>query len=150
MKLSYSKEDLVIGFFILLGVSYPFITALIIFLQYVEERRGGTEEVRSFYSFLLGLEECKRERAEDLLGLMSEGLLREMGGVDGLVKTCQSYRKAYPEAMVEERLLQDGLLMVVLTKKEKGITRRLVSVKLHFKREDKSIRIERLEYEKGS
>ncbi len=150
MKLSYNKEDLVIGFFIVLAISYPFITALFIFLEDVKGKRHEMEDLRAFYSFLFGLEECKRERAEELIDLVSENLLKDIGGVDGLLRTCESYRKAYPGARAEERVIKDGEAMVVLVSKEKGLTQRLVSVRVYYEKGVESIKIKRLEYEKGS
>ncbi len=150
MRLSYSKEDLIIGFFIVFAISYPFITALLIFLQDMQEKRHETEEVRSFYSFLLGQEECTPDRAQELSRFMSEDLSEEMGGAEGLLRTCQSYRRAYPNSRVEEKVVGDGQLLATLVRKEKGIIQRSISVKVYYKVEDKNIKIERLEYEKGS
>ena len=56
MRIKYSKEDLLIGFFIVLGISYPFLIALLIFFEDAMERKHTMEEVKAFYSFLLGLE----------------------------------------------------------------------------------------------
>ncbi|MEJ5338306.1 MAG: hypothetical protein ACK42C_01870 [Aquificaceae bacterium] len=150
MRLSQNKEDLIIGFFIVFAVSYPLITALLIFFQDVREKRHEMEEVRAFYSFLLGLEECRKERAQELSELMSENLLQSIGGAEGLLRTCESYRRAYPGARAEEKVVGDGQLLVNLIKKEKGMTQRLISVRVYYKRGDEDIKIERLEYEKGS
>ncbi len=150
MRLSYNKEDLIIGFFIIFAISYPLLTALLIFLQDVKEKEQEMQRVRAFYNFLFGLEECKRERAEELLDILSEELAKDIGGVDGLFRTCESYRKAYPDAKVEEKLMKDGEVMVMLVRKEKGMTQRLLFVKVYYDREGKDTKIKRLEYEKGS
>ncbi|MCS7170955.1 MAG: hypothetical protein N3D14_05540 [Aquificaceae bacterium] len=149
MRLNYGREDLLIGFFIILAILYPFIIAFLIFLEDAMEKKHRLEEVRVFYSFLLGLEECKEERAKELVKLVSESLYRELGGAEGLFKTCQSYRKAYTGARAEEKKVGDAEVLVDLLKKEKGITNRLLSLRLQFKSEGDSIKIERIEYEKG-
>ncbi|WPM31448.1 hypothetical protein IAE16_06400 [Hydrogenobacter sp. T-2] len=150
MKLSYKREDIILGFFVIFSISYPFITALLIFLEDVKDKKHETEELRAFYSFVLGLEECKRERAEELTELVSENLLKDMGGVDGLLRTCESYRRAYQGARAEEKVIKEGELLVSLIRKEKGMTQRLVSVRVYYEKGDESIKIKRLEYEKGS
>lgn len=33
MRIKYNKEDLLIGIFIVLGISYPFLVALLIFFE---------------------------------------------------------------------------------------------------------------------
>ncbi|MFN3976829.1 MAG: hypothetical protein ACK4LT_07200 [Aquificaceae bacterium] len=150
MKLNYKKEDYILGFFMLFGVFYPFFTALLIFLEDVKAKRQEVEEIESFYSFLLGLEECKEEKAEELSSLMSEDLYKLMRGKEGLVNTCQSYRKAYPSARAEGKMVKDGEFLVELVKKEKGMTQRLASVKIYFEKEGENIKITKVEYEKGS
>lgn len=147
MKLS--KEDLLLGFFVVLGISYPFIVAFLIFLQDWKEEKLAVDEVRAFYSFLLGLEECSRERAVDLSRLMSEELSRKIGGIDGLLGSCESNRKVSAGAKVEESIQNSEYLVVSLIRKEKGMTQRLVSVRIRFRKGDEGVRIEGLEYEKG-
>ncbi len=150
MKLGYNKEDLIIGFFIVLAISYPFITALLIFLEDARGKRHEIEDLRAFYSFLFGIEECKRERAEELMDLVSENLLKDIGGVDGLLRTCESYRRSYQGAKAEERILKEGEAVVSLVRKEKGMTQRLVSVRVYYEKGNDGIKIKRLDYEKGS
>lgn len=127
MRLSYSKEDLLIGFFIVFAILYPFFITLIIFFEDLKQKRHNIKEVRAFYSFLLGLEECEINKAKELSGLMSESLLQNLGGAEGLLKSCQSYRKAYPSAKAEERVVKEGEVLVELIRKEKGMTQRLLS-----------------------
>ncbi len=150
MKLNYSKEDYVIGFFILFAVLYPLFTALLIFLEDVKAKRQEMEEIRSFYSLLLGLEECKEEKAKEVSRFMSEELYRLMGGEEGLLNTCMSYRRAYASAKAEEKREKDGQLLVELVKKEKGMTQRLVSVRIYFEGEGEDLKITKVEYEKGN
>lgn len=149
MRLNYSREDLVIGFFILFAILYPVIVSFLIFLEDVKQRRHKIEEVRAFYSFLLGLEECEEGRARELSGLMSEDLSRNLGGVEGLLKSCQSYKKAYPSVRTEEKVLGEDEIRVELLRKEKGMTQRLLSARIRFKVEGENLKIERVEYEKG-
>ncbi|MCS6957884.1 MAG: hypothetical protein RMK75_05435 [Aquificaceae bacterium] len=149
MRLSYSREDLIIGFFILLAILYPFIIAMLIFLEDVKERKHNIEEVRSFYRFLLGLEECREDRAEELSEFMSETFAQSIGGKEGLLRTCQSYRKAYSTARAEERKVEEEQVLVDLIKKEKGMTQRLLSLTVKFKSENGNLKIEGVEYEKG-
>lgn len=148
--MKFSKEDILIGFFILFGISYPFLIALLIFLEEVKAKKKEMEEIRSFYSFLLGLEECREDKAKKLSKIMSEDLYKEVGGEKGLLNTCQSYRKAYPSARVEEKEVKEGKLVVDLLNKEKGKTQRLLSLKLYFKGNGDNLRIEGIEYEKGN
>ncbi|MCS7262452.1 MAG: hypothetical protein NZ560_03440 [Aquificaceae bacterium] len=147
---SYSREDLLIGFFVLFALLYPFFITLLIFLEEVREKNNKMQELRAFYSFLLGLEECRQERAQELSGLMAERLSQSMGGAEGLLKTCNAYRKAYPSARAEEKTLREGELQVELIKKEKGMTQRLLSVRLYYGGEGESLKIEKVEYEKGN
>ncbi|MEN3028269.1 MAG: hypothetical protein ABDH29_03415 [Aquificaceae bacterium] len=149
MRLNYSREDLLIGFFVIFAILYPLIIGFLIFLEDVRERRHKIEEVRAFYSFLLGLEECAEGRARELSGLMSESLSQELGGAEGLLKSCQSYRKAYPSARAEEKVLGEGEIRVELLKKEKGMTQRLLSAHIRFRAEGENLKIEGVEYEKG-
>jgi hypothetical protein len=150
MRLKYSKEDYIIAFFILLGLLYPLFTALLIFLEDVKEKREELEQIRAFYGFLLGLEDCRKERAEELALLMSEELSKDMGGAEGLLKKCQSYRKAYAGVRAEERFIKEGELKVELLRKEKGMTNRLVSLHIRYSKGEEGIRVKSLEYEKGS
>ncbi|MFN7064806.1 MAG: hypothetical protein ACK4OF_01455 [Aquificaceae bacterium] len=149
MRLSYSKEDLLIGFFIIFGISYPFIMALLIFLEDVKAKKEEMEELKAFYSLFLGLEECKEEKAKEVSRLMSEELYKTIGGVEGLLSACQSYRKAYTFAKAEEKIVGDGQLLVELIKKEKGMTQRLASVRIYFEGGGEGLRITKVEYEKG-
>jgi hypothetical protein len=145
-----NKEDVLLGFFVVFGISYPLIIALIIFFEDVKEKRSEMSQVRSFYSFILGLEECKRERAQELAHMLSENLLREMKDVEGMVSTCQLNRRTYAPARAEERVVRNGYLVVDLVKKEKGMTQRLLSISLSYHKEDGGLKITRVEYEKGS
>lgn len=146
--MKFSREDLLIGFFIIFGISYPFITALLIFLEDIKTKREELEELRSFYTFLLGLEECKEEKAKEISKLMSEELYKELGGEMGLLKLCQTNKKDYPSAKAEEKEFSDGKLEVELLKKEKGMVQRFLSVKLYFEGEGEDLKIKRIEYEK--
>ena len=145
----FNKEDILIGFFIIFGISYPFLIAFLIFFEDVKAKKQEIEELRSFYSFLLGLEECKEEKARELSKIMSKNLYERVGGEKGLLNTCQSYRKAYTSARVEERLIKEGELLVELLKKEKGMTQRLLSLRLYFEGDGEELKIENIEYEKG-
>lgn len=147
--MKFSKEDLLLGFFVVLGISYPFIVAFLIFLQDWKEKRTEMEELRAFYSFLLGLEDCSREKAVELSELMSEDLSRSVGGAEGLLKSCEANRGIYGGAKAEESFVGSEYLVVRLTRKEKGITQRLASVRIRFRRGDEGLRIEGIDYEKG-
>jgi hypothetical protein len=149
MRIKYSKEDLLIGFFIVLGISYPFLIALLIFFEDAMERKHTMEEVKAFYSFLLGLEECKEDKAFELSKILDEGLYKELGGEKGLISICQSYRKSYPSAMAKDKVLKDDELLVDLLVKEKGIIKKVASVRLYFERGEEGVKIKRVEYEKG-
>lgn len=150
MRVSYSKEDFLIGFFIILGISYPFLVTLLIFLEEAIERKHTMEEIKTFYSFFLGLEECRKEKASEISKLMSEDFFKEVGGERGLLSICQSYRKAYPSAIVKERMVKDGEVRVDLLVKEKGMIKKVASLRLYFESAGEGVKIKRVEYEKGS
>lgn len=150
MRISYNREDVVIGFFIVFGISYPFFTALLIFLEDVSMRKQAFEEVRSFYSFVLGRVDCSEGRAEELARLMSEELARDMGGSVGLVRSCRAYKTAFPFATVDEKKLNGEEVVIDLVQKEKGRSERLLTLKLLIRRGEDGIKVEKIEYEKGS
>lgn len=150
MRINYSREDIIIGFFIVFAVLYPFFIALLLFLEDLADKRKGLEEVRAFYTFLLGLEECSESKALELAKLMSEELSKNMGGAEGLLRTCNSYRKAYADARAEEKKVEEGEVVVELVKKEKGMTQRMLSLRLKFSGGDGELKIEKVDYEKGS
>ncbi len=151
MRLNYSKEDLLLGFFIVLGISYPFLIALLIFFEDAMERRHTMEEIKAFYSFLLGLEECREERAFELSKIMDEELYKELGGEKGLISSCQSYRRSLgSSAVAKERMTREDEVLVDLLVKEKGVIKKVASVRLYFEKGEGGVRIKRVEYEKGS
>jgi hypothetical protein len=149
MRIKYNKEDLLIGIFIVLGISYPFLVALLIFFEDAVERKHAMEEIKAFYSFLLGLEECKEERAFELSKIMDQEFYKEAGGERGLLSACQSYRKSYPSAVAKERRVKDDEVLVDLLVKEKGIIKKVASVRLYFEKGEEGVKIKRVEYEKG-
>ncbi|MGC8853154.1 MAG: hypothetical protein ACP5P0_06075, partial [Hydrogenobacter sp.] len=101
MKLNLKIEDLLLGIFVLFGLSYPFIVGSIIFIQEVEERKHTQEELRTFYNLLLGLEDCSKQKVHQAFHLLSEDLQQSLGGEEGLLKTCLYNRKVYEGASVK-------------------------------------------------
>lgn len=149
MRWNLSKEDFLLGIFIVLGISYPFLTALLIFLQDLKERRQGLEELRAFYRFVLGLEECTKEKAKQVSIYVDEGLLNSMGGEEGLLNACTSNRSNFASARAEEKEIGQDFLVVDLVKKEKGMTQRLLRVRIGYQKGEEGIKIKEVRYEKG-
>ncbi len=148
MRWSFSKEDLLLGLFVVFGVSYPFIIAVIIYIQDMKQAKEGLEELRAFYQFILGLEQCSLERAKEVSAYADQELLKSMGGEEGLLALCTSNRKEYGDAKVKEEL-KDSLLVVDLVRKEKGMTQRLLRLRIGYQRGEEGIKIKEISYEKG-
>ncbi|SNZ16041.1 hypothetical protein [Hydrogenobacter hydrogenophilus] len=144
MKLNLKTEDLLLGIFVLFGLSYPFIIGLVIFIQDMEEKKQTLQELRNFYTFLLGFENCSKRKAYHVLRLLSENLQEELGGEDGLLKTCLYNKKVYKGVIVKEKL-SDSLMVVELLKDGK----KLLSMNISYQKKDEGLKILEISYEKG-
>lgn len=144
MKLNLKIEDLLLGIFVLFGLSYPFIIGSIIFIQDMEEKKQTLQELRNFYAFLLGLENCSQRKARQVLGLLSDNLREELGGEDGLLKTCLYNKKVYEGVSVKEKL-SESFMTVKLFDKEKEI----LSLRIIYQKKDEGLKILEIGYEKG-
>lgn len=144
MKLNLKMEDLLLGVFMLFGLSYPFIIGLAIFIQDMEEKEQTLQELRNFYTLLLGLENCSQQKAHQVLKLLSNNLREELGGEDGLLKTCLYNKKVYEGASVEEKL-SGSYMTVKLFKKQKEI----FNLRIIYQKSDEGLKIVEVSYEKG-
>ncbi|MEN3034571.1 MAG: hypothetical protein ABDH18_06250 [Aquificaceae bacterium] len=117
--MNLKKEDLVLIAFMLFGVFYPVFISGLIHYEDARKRAYDIENLRSFYRFYLGLEECRKDRAAELMRLSSEGLSSTIGGLDGLIKICNQNRGKYEPVSEElkdgklEVKLKDGLLLIL-------------------------------------
>lgn len=144
MKLNLKTEDLLLGIFVLFGLSYPFIIGLVIFIQDMEEKKQTLQELRNFYTFLLGFENCSKRKAYQVLRLLSENLREELGGEDGLLKTCLYNKKVYEGVSVKDKLSED-FMTVKLFNKQKEI----LSLHIIYQKKDEGLKILEISYEKG-
>lgn len=127
----YKKEDLLVGFFVVIAILYPFLVAGLIF--YEDFRRSSIEVsvMRKTYEFLVGLERCDRVKAEEIASFMSDELLSKLGGVRGMVQVCVRERSSEKVIGVSEELNREGRifrLVATLKRREKGIAKPFKSV----------------------
>ncbi|MGB9873698.1 MAG: hypothetical protein ACPLRS_01870 [Hydrogenobacter sp.] len=144
MKLNLKVEDLLLGIFVLFGLSYPFIVGSIIFIQDLEEKKHTQEELRTFYSLLLGLEDCSKQKVHQAFHLLSEDLQQSLGGEEGLLKTCLYNKKVYEDVSVKEKS-SDSLMVVELLKDGK----KLLSMNISYQKKDEGLKITGIRYEEG-
>ncbi|HIC97244.1 MAG TPA: hypothetical protein EYP11_02445 [Aquificaceae bacterium] len=99
-------EDTALGLFVLLALLYPLFIFLLIHNS-PEEAVELEDRLRITYLFLLGFEECTRERAKEVSRFIEPSLLKELGGVDGMVGECIRNKRAGGFSL-EERVIADG------------------------------------------
>jgi hypothetical protein len=123
----YSKEDLIVGVFMLLAILYPFIVA--VYLFYEESVKSSQEKriMRESYRLLSGVAECEQSLAERVAMFMSEELLLRLGGVKGILQRCLKERTSSQKlASIEEEFTEEGRLfrlVAVLKRRDKGVAK---------------------------
>ncbi len=153
MRKSVKVEDAIIGSFVLLALLYPIIVTLLI---YEQKGKGSSREIdilRTAYLFLAGLEDCSPETASHLAQYMDVKLLRKLGGVGGLTRSCmENRRKVSGNVVVEEDIERTGkviLMEVEIKVKEKGMFKGSLRINLYGFKEGNTFKITEIEYVKG-
>ena len=151
-KLSF--EDLVIGTFVLLALLYPLGITLFIYTQEKREKTSELNLMRATYMFLLGLEDCSPQRAIEIADLFERKLLQRLGGVPGLVKRCiNNSVKLRGGIRLSEEVERVGRVLsvvVVITKKEKGLPRKVAKMELFGLSNEKGFKITDISDVKGN
>ncbi len=105
-------EDVVIGTFVLLAFLYPFVITFLIRSEEAREHVGWRDRLRITYLFLSGLEECTTQRATEVARFFDRGLLKELGGVEGILNVCRE-NKTEGDVRLEERFESVGDVYVL-------------------------------------
>lgn len=148
LKQRVKFEDLIVGIFVVLALFYPILIALFIY----SEKEEQTEEIyvlRTAYVFLAGFEGCPPKAAERIGEYMDTQLLKEMGGIDGLIELCNRNRLSFLEgALIEERIESRGSA-VTLKAKMRGKEKEL-RFEITGSKDIDGFKITRLNYAEGS
>jgi len=153
LKCKPKVEDGVIGTFVVLALLYPF---LITFFIYVQEERESSEELnilRMAYVFVVGMEDCSPQIASQVAQFMDRRLLERLGGVGGLVRTCNRNRERIKGSVnIDERVSRKDDRVTIYVKiriRERGVVKDVVSLKVTGVRRGEVFRIMEMEYAEG-
>ncbi|RLJ70643.1 hypothetical protein BCF55_0921 [Hydrogenivirga caldilitoris] len=141
-------EDLIVGTFVVLALFYPLLITFFIYSQ----KEGQTEEIyvlRTAYIFLAGFEGCPPEAAARIGGYMDTQLLKEMGGIDGLIELCNRNRLSFLEGTLIEERIEYKDSSVTLKAKMKGKGKEL-RFEITGSKDINGFKITRLNYAEGS
>jgi len=139
-------EDVIIGTFVILALLYPLIITVLIKLEEPSQKADERKILRSVYLLLLGLERCEAKRVLEITKYMDRKLLKELGGVEGILQRCrENSGKFAGELSVKEKYEVEGSLKILSVEVEGRL-----KIKVYGKEEGEGFRIVGVEYAEGS